>query len=330
LIEFSLGSQEEKNMAYTDSQVMMTLAAIAYAEPKDIQSYLLPTTNPPNATHGDWVLVWGPAVTAIDAGNLMFISYNRSTNQYAIAVRGTYPYFGLALFVDLYEDLDVSDPLPWQYPTIPGAVVAGGTIDGLNDVVAFTADEVSFRAFVDSQIAPSGADIFVTGHSLGGALTTVLAPWLVYQLSQSNAKNAVMPYTYAAPTAGNATFASFYTGLFKSSYRYYNTIDIVPKAWAELLSIKTLYHSPGPACPWELKGTIDLIADWLSSIKVSYTQPNGAGESLPGVPSPTSDFFAEALDQHDHNYYLKLLGAPTVPITAAVAAANSKRKLRKV
>jgi triacylglycerol lipase len=169
---------------------------------------------------------------------------------------------------------------------------------------------------VESQIAPSGADVFVTGHSLGGALTTVLAPWLVDQLSQSNGKNTVIPYTYAAPTAGNATFANFYTGLFKSSYRYHNTIDIVPKAWAELLSIKSLYSSPGPTCPWELKDTIDLALDWAKAAKVSYSQPNGAGESLPGVPSPTSDFFAQALDQHDHNYYLKLLGAPTVPITA--------------
>jgi triacylglycerol lipase len=303
-------------MAYTDSQVMMTLAAITYAPAKDIQSYLLPATNPPNATNGDWALVWGPAVTAIDAGNLMFVTYNKSTNQYAIAVRGTYVYFGLALLVDLYEDLDVSHPHPWQYPTVPGALVAGGTMDGLNDIVAFTSDGVAFRTFVESQITPSGADVFVTGHSLGGALTTVLAPWLVDQLSQSNGKNTVIPYTYAAPTAGNATFANFYTGLFKSSYRYHNTIDIVPKAWAELLSIKSLYSSPGPTCPWELKDTIDLALDWAKAAKVSYSQPNGAGESLPGVPSPTSDFFAQALDQHDHNYYLKLLGAPTVPITA--------------
>jgi triacylglycerol lipase len=244
----------------------------------------------------------------------MFVTYNKSTNQYAIAVRGTYPYFGLALLIDLYEDLDVSHPHPWQYPTVPGALVAGGTIDGLNDIVAFTSNGVAFRTFVESQIAPSGADVYVTGHSLGGALTTVLAPWLVYQLSQSDAKNTVIPYTYAAPTAGNQAFASFYTGLFKSSYRYHNAIDIVPKAWAELLSIKSLHSSPGPACPWELKDTIDLALDWLKAVKVSYVQPNGAGESLPGVPSPTNDFFAEALDQHDHNYYLKLLGAPTVPI----------------
>lgn len=317
-------------MAYTDSQVMMTLAAITYAPAKDIEKYLLPTTNPPNATQGDWALAWGPAVTAVDAGNLMFVTYNKTTNQYAIAVRGTYPYFGLALLVDLYEDLDVSHPVPWEYPPVPGALVAGGTIDGLNDLIRFTSNGAAFHNFVDSQIAPSGADIFVTGHSLGGALTTVLAPWLVYRLSQSNAKNTVTPYTYAGPTAGNAAFASFYTELFKSSYRYYNAIDIVPKAWADLLSIKSLYSSPGPACPWELKDTIDLVSDWLNASKVSYTQPEGAGVSLPGVPASTSDFFAEALDQHDHNYYLKLLGAPTVPITAPRTLARSKKKLRNI
>jgi hypothetical protein len=309
---------------------MMTLAAITYAPAPDVRSYLLPTTNPPNATHGEWALVWGPAITALDKGNLMFVSYNSSTNQYAIAVRGTYPYFGLALLVDLYQDLDVSHPHPWQYPTVEGALVAGGTIDGLNDLIAMSSDGVAFPTFFESKIAPSGADIFVTGHSLGGALTTVLAPWLAYRLSQINAKNAVVPYTFAGPTTGNAAFANFYTELFSKSYRYYNAIDVVPKAWADLSSIKSLYSSPGPDCPWELKDTIDLTLDWLNAIKVSYTQPNGAGESLPGVPSPANDFFAEALDQHDHNYYLKLLGAPTVPIPAPQGTAHSKRTRHEV
>ena len=113
----------------------------------------------------------------------------------------------------------------------------------------------------------------------------MLAPWLVYRLSKSNAKNAVMPYTYAAPTAGNAAFASFYTELFKNSYRYYNVIDIVPKAWADLLSVKSLYSPPGPACPLELKGTIDLVLDWLKFNR-SATQPNGAGESLASAIAP--------------------------------------------
>jgi len=317
-------------MNYTNPQVMMALAGITYAPAKDIQNYLLPTTNPPNATNGEWALVWGPAVTPLDEGNLMFITYNKLTNQYAIAVRGTYPSFSLALLVDMYEDLDVSNPVSWNYPPVPGALVAGGAMDGLGDLISFTSNGVSFSTFVDSQIGPSGADVFVTGHSLGGALTTVLAPWLVYRLSQKNAHNVVIPYTYAAPTAGNASFATFYTGLFRDSYRYYNVIDVVPKAWADLASIKSLYSPQGPACSWELKGTIDLVLDWLSAIKVSYCQPNGAGQSLPGARLPTSDIFAEALDQHDHNYYLKLLGAPTVPITAASAPIRSKRRLRRV
>src|SRR5215472_8062084 len=82
VVKLSLNSRG-KNMAFTDSQTMMTLAAITYAPAKDIGSYLLPTTNPSNATKGDWALVWGPAVTAIDTGNLMFVTYKKSTNQYA-------------------------------------------------------------------------------------------------------------------------------------------------------------------------------------------------------------------------------------------------------
>ena len=91
-------------------------------------------------------------------------------------------------------------------------------------------------------------------------------------------------------------------GIVQGFLPYYNAIDIVPKAWADLLSIKSLYSSPGPACPWELKETIDLVSDWLNVIKVSYTQPNGAGESRPGVP------------------------ASTVPITAPHTLAKSKKK----
>jgi len=45
-----------------------------------------------------------------------------------------------------------------------------------------------------------------------------------------------------------------------------------------------------------------LVSDWLNVIKVSYTQPNGAGESRPGVP------------------------ASTVPITAPHTLAKSKKK----
>ena len=316
-------------MTYTNSQIMMTLAAITYAPPKDIGNYLLPTTKPPNATNGEWGLVWGPAVTPIDEGNLMFITYNKSTRQYAIAVRGTYPSFSLALLVDLYEDLDVSDPVLWKYPPVPEALVAGGTLDGLGDLTSFTSGGVPFTTFVDSHIAPSGADVFVTGHSLGGALTTVLAPWLSYRFSQNKAHNAILPYTYAAPTAGNTNFANFYSGLFRDSYCCYNDIDVVPKAWADLSKVKSLYSSPGPACPWELKGTIDLTLDWLSAIKVTYIQPSGGSQSLPGVPSASGDFFEEALNQHDHNYYLKLLGAPPVPITAPKAPTVAMRRLRR-
>ena len=92
--------------------------------------------------------------------------------------------------------------------------------------------------------------------------------------------------------------------------------------------MKSLYPSPGPSCPWELKGVLDLVEGWLALLDDKYVQPNGNGSPLPGVASSESDFFAEGLDQHDHNYYLELLGAPTVPIVAPGAAANSRAAAR--
>lgn len=310
-------------MDYDYAAVMMTLAAVAYAAPEDIPFYLSPTA-PPNATNGRWPVIWGPALTAFDKGNLMYISANASTGEYAIAIRGTYPRFSLAMLIDLYEDLDVSHPDAWKYPEVSGAAVAGGALDGLNDLVNLNWQSVSFHDFVSSEILKSGSPVYLTGHSLGGALVTVLAPLLAYQFSQSKKNNIITPYTFAAPTAGNGDFATWYTSQFANSYRYYNELDIVPRAWQQLSNIKTLYSSPGPACPREFKDAIELVNGWLDVLGVRYAQPNGSGSSLPGVAASTGDFFAEVLDQHDHNYYLQLLNAPSILVAAPGAAANSR------
>jgi triacylglycerol lipase len=168
------------------------------------------------------------------------------------------------------------------------------------------------------ETTPENATIVVTGHSLGGCLTSVLAPWLQYQLAQSgNTGRAFMPFTFAAPTAGNQAFANMYTAMFPNSWRYYNTLDLIPNGFATLAAIKELYPSPGPKCPWELADAIDLVNDWLQHEGVSYIQTNGEGEPLRGqLSNTTMDFLAEALYQHGHNTYLTLLGAPNLPFEA--------------
>ncbi len=63
----------------------------------------------------------------------------------------------------------------------------------------------------------------VTGHSLGGALATLLVADLT-----ANTPLKPLAWTFASPRVGDATFAARYSGLSTVSWRIYNQPDIVP------------------------------------------------------------------------------------------------------
>ena len=65
--------------------------------------------------------------------------------------------------------------------------------------------------------------LVVTGHSLGGALATLL-------VTDLNAATALKPqaWTFASPQVVDAKFAARYGGLSTVSWRIYNQVDVVP------------------------------------------------------------------------------------------------------
>ncbi|HEX8775146.1 MAG TPA: lipase family protein [Pyrinomonadaceae bacterium] len=293
---------------------------MAYLPPGDIRSYLADSHY---ATGGEWRLVWGPVETT---GNLMYVVQRNQDNLYAVVIRGTVLSFSLGTLVDLYEDLDVGTQVQWTYPYMTGALVANGTLHGLNVLTTMDSNNLSLLEYLAS--IPTGGWLFVTGHSLGGCLATVLAPWLQYQLSTINPQLSVVTNTFAAPSAGNQAFADWYTNqaLRGRSWRYYNSIDIIPRLWSNVPGIKDLFPSPGKSCPFGMRGVIDLINGWLVDLdEVSYVQPNGAGNPLAGTATPAG-WLTEAGHQHDHNYYLTLLGAPTVPLPGTSASRHVKTR----
>jgi triacylglycerol lipase len=308
---------------YTAPQIMMTLSAMAYLTPPEVKTYLATSKY---ATAGEWRVVWGPVETS---GNMMYVAKWNQDNIYAVAIRGTVINFSLGTLVDAYEDLDVGNQVPWRYPGVPGALVANGTLYGLSVLNGMRSNGQSLFQFIAS--IPTGGWVFVTGHSLGGCLASVLAPWLQYQLSSLSSKLIVGTNTFAAPSAGNQAFADWYTNqaLKGRSWRYYNSIDMIPMLWANLPGMEDLFPSPGPSCPLAMEGVIDMVNDWLVDVDgVTYVQPNGNGDSLAGTPSgTTSHWFTEAGHQHDHNYYLSLLGAPTVPLPSTSPSYRVKPKL---
>ena len=67
--------------------------------------------------------------------------------------------------------------------------------------------------------------LYITGHSLGGALTVLAAP----DLAQATSFTQPIVYTFAGPRAGDPTFAALYDSAIATSWRVVNTNDEVPK-----------------------------------------------------------------------------------------------------
>jgi hypothetical protein len=70
---------------------------------------------------------------------------------------------------------------------------------------------------------PASLPVVVAGHSLGGALATLL-------VADLTATTALKPqaWTFASPKVGDATFAARYGALSTVSWRIYNQVDVVP------------------------------------------------------------------------------------------------------
>ncbi|MGZ9117177.1 MAG: lipase family protein, partial [Methylocystis sp.] len=228
----------------------LQLCQISYALPSAIPG-LVNTKMPPLSAGGRWACVWGP-VESDDLANLVFVAAyydgpNLPPTFAAVVTRGTDAdvddVWGVLqqAFEDFYVIFQRSPPwLPWGSP----ALVADGTLFALETIQGFSSGGVSVLDFVSNFLqAPENQNplLVCTGHSLGGCVTSVLAPWLQSSLALVGVSNPIVPATFAAPTAGNAAFADYYTSTFSYCPRYYNTLDIAPLAWGNLDAFSTLY-----------------------------------------------------------------------------------------
>ena len=74
-----------------------------------------------------------------------------------------------------------------------------------------------------ADLDPAALPLVVGGHSLGGALATLL-------VADVTANTPLKPqaWTFASPRVGDAAFAARYGGLSTVSWRIYNQVDVVP------------------------------------------------------------------------------------------------------
>lgn len=201
-----------------------------------------------------WQCVWGPVVYSnnpnsneVVADNTLALYYNN--NNYVVGIAGTN---SVSSFGWLDEDFAVGNTVPWSQ-VVPAtkapakAAISSGAQVGLQILLSLKDKNNTNQTLVQYlqsklSAANSGANVYVAGHSLGGALTHILALYLYETAASWNTGNAVTgitAYPTAGPTITNDVLTQYYEGILTAksapAFTYIakiNTLDIVPMAWA--------------------------------------------------------------------------------------------------
>ncbi|KAG9118866.1 hypothetical protein FRC07_006410 [Ceratobasidium sp. 392] len=305
-----------------------------------------PTTNQDNA----WFVARNDSV---DFGDGIL----RST--YVVAIAGTASTYSWIIqdLLGVLRAVDIDswagsgpDSLSKVPPSIPNngstplnvALVSQGFAGGVFNLVntrplpGFPGDGQTLPQFllkvnVISSTSQPAPKIVFTGHSLGGALSPILA----YALHKANALGPfklenVLVYSTAAPTPGNAWFAKKFKDYFPSpigtlqGYRYWNCnivcrLDVVPCAFCAdpsyyplvLDRILTMYGDAYPNQVWS-----GLIAMKLAAKRLFYPITASFFESkFPKPSNPILDFgkwMQQAHLQHTDPYTWEILSMDTL------------------
>lgn len=321
-------------------ELAMTLSTLAYVDENRIasQQQMISEINAGLDEEGyaSWQVAWGPALNA-DRSNLLYVAQNSETGQLAVSIRGS----DFSFWLNWLEDLAAIRLVPYDQfvPTASKAAqIAFGTAVGLRQVLGMLDGTKSLETFLTA--APEGTPILITGHSLGGCLASVLAPCVANWLGSSSNLSV---YTIAAPSPGNEDFADYYNTLFtlqsghSTAFRFFNSLDVVPNAWASLTTVQT-YYPPLVSCPADITNIIVRAENVLggkysqlgelavgSAIELSGTVINPLGArrgSLELNPFENALFLWEAAQQHACTTYQALLQTPfTVPAVGRVKRA---------
>jgi len=278
---------------------------------------------------GNWTRVWGPVVYAVDsqAINTMYIVKQDTAENYVVAIAGT----NATSITDwLSEDFDLIKMIGWPY---------NNDVDSSKKISLPTATGL---LALTTMISPSGfknlplpavaylkecallhkINVWVTGHSLGGALSPA------YALFLNDTRNAVFGVGnnatinclgVAGASPGNDSFSAYYNRqLGSNTYRVWNQMDVVPHGFQPnmIMQIPNLYNSdtlilPFPATE-KVKGVTVNMNDLLiftdsiaTAFRMLQLYPQDTVNFTGGLyhkPSSsgldTTEYLIEALYQH--------------------------------
>jgi hypothetical protein len=142
-----------------------------------------------------------------------------ATGDAVIALRGT---------EGIFEWLHDGNFLMVPCPFLPGA---GNTEDGFTEMYnalatgTATGSPSPAKALATLPWKRPVNSLTVCGHSLGGALATLLA----LDIAANTAFKTPIVYTYASPRTGDPQFVNTYDHVVPNTFRIANRLDLVPK-----------------------------------------------------------------------------------------------------
>jgi triacylglycerol lipase len=142
-----------------------------------------------------------------------FVAQNNTTEEVSVVIRGT------ITPLEWFDDFS-AQPVPFQ----PAGAAWGNTTRGFNMIYGDLGPQIATAIAALQPVAPAPwPPIFVTGHSLGAALAHLAAAGIA---AQFNAQP--VSYTFSGPRAGDPGFASAFVKAGLTTWRMYNTEDVVP------------------------------------------------------------------------------------------------------
>ncbi|MBK8553691.1 MAG: hypothetical protein IPL53_22620 [Ignavibacteria bacterium] len=316
-------SHNNSFLGYQDNEsaLCMTLASLSYTAENNTaylkDSLIIQLSDSSYATNGNWELAWGPCLSP-DLGNMMYAVVDSSTTplSYGIAVRGTNWCFPL----NWKEDLGAIEFDPYPYGGTDDSI-SHGALFGLNYLLGMVDSSTgkSLITYLNGINVPDSLKykMYITGHSLGGMLATVLSAWFV-DVGYSS-KFSLKTYTFAAPSAGNQQFVDHYTSIFQAanaeSHRVINPNDLVPYFYGDLSSV--IIDQIPTTLPYKVDAVILAMDAYFLTYDLIYKQVGLTNTLSTATPTDCS-YPSGSLDQyecyvafnHNTNTYLSLLNAP--------------------
>ncbi len=181
----------------------------------------------------------------------------------------------------------------------------------------FTSVKTSIDTFLKEN-GRANKKIVVTGHSLGGAVATLIAAYI-----RGHYHNDVMLYTFGSPRAGDADFVNHYTQAERvHAWRLFNVCDVVPMVPTKHTDIvlPILINSMSSICPIafiNFHPTIDLSPFTHFGVPVALKKTTHGGVMLvnPKTPPPFEFYSNNPSDDYKVKWTkLAALTAASVPV----------------